>query len=76
MAEHEERRSTADTARIAGVVVVLLLLLLFALDNRDSVRVGFVFADHETPLIWVIVVTAALGVLLGRLWSWASRRSR
>lgn len=76
MADAEERRSNRDVVRIAGIAVLALLFLLFALDNRQSVRVGFVVTDREPPLIWVLLFTLALGVLIGRLWGWRSRRSR
>lgn len=76
MAEAEERRSNREVVRIVGIAALVLVFLLFALDNRHSVRVGFIVTDREPPLIWVLLATLAIGVVLGRLWSWRSRRSR
>lgn len=76
MADAEERRSNRDVVRLVGIAVLVLLFVLFALDNRHSVRVGYVITDREPALIWVLLLTFAVGVVLGRLWGWRSRRSR
>jgi uncharacterized integral membrane protein len=50
-----------------GAGLVALLLVAFILDNRQSVRVGFVFTERDAPLIWVLIVTALLGAVIGAL---------
>lgn len=69
---HPER-SNRDAARIIVAVVLLALLVAFVVDNTRKVKVGFVFADHTTRLIYVLVVTAAIGAILDRLWQRARR---
>ena len=43
------------------------------LDNTRKVRVGFVFTDKSVPLVVVLVLTAALGAVLDRLWIYSRR---
>lgn len=62
-----EERTWRDKARIAGLAVVVVVLVAFVLDNRRSVRVGFVVTDRDAPLIWVLILTALLGAALGAL---------
>jgi uncharacterized integral membrane protein len=50
--------------------VLFVVLLAFVFDNTRRVKVGFVFGDHEIRLIYVLIVTAIIGVLLDRLWLW------
>jgi uncharacterized integral membrane protein len=75
MAEQGERqRDTGAVIRLVAVVAVVAVLAAFVIDNTKSVKVGFVFTDKETPLIFVLVITALIGVLLDRLFIWARRR--
>ena len=53
-----------------------LLLVAFVIDNSQSVKVGFVFFSSTVPLIWVLLVTAVLGILADRLLVWRKRQSR
>jgi len=48
-------------------------VILFALFNRDRVEVDWVLFDRNSRLIYVILVSAALGALGDRL---VQRRSR
>jgi len=67
-----ERR---ETARVIGALVLLGLLIAFVVANTRSVKVGFVFFDHRTRIIYVLIVTALVGVVLDRLWQ-RHRRNR
>jgi uncharacterized integral membrane protein len=67
-------RSKREAARIILGVVLAALLIAFVVDNTGRVKVGFVFADRSTRLIYVLVVTAAIGVILDRLWMRARRK--
>jgi uncharacterized integral membrane protein len=69
-----DARGKRDAARIIAAVVLACLLIAFVVDNTRHVTVGFVFADHRTRLIYVLVVTAAVGALLDRLWLRARRK--
>lgn len=74
MAETEEGTSRREQARIIAALVVAAVLVAFVLDNTHSVTVGFVFDEREAPLIWVLLVTAVLGGIIGRLLAWMRRR--
>ena len=50
------------------------LAVLFAVLNFDEVKVHWIVATWQTPLILVILVSLALGAALG--WIVARRRSR
>jgi uncharacterized integral membrane protein len=43
-------------------------VIAFVLDNTREVKVGFVFSDHRTRMIYVLIVTFVLGVVVDRLW--------
>jgi uncharacterized integral membrane protein len=61
--------------------IILLGLLVaygiaFALENNKRINVHFVLATASVSLIWVILLSVALGLLLGVLLSQLSRRRR
>ncbi len=82
MADRDEERverpgrlhDTAVGVRGAIAGVLGLALVAFIIDNRDDVRVGWVFGDGSKPLWLVLVVTAAVGVLIGLLLAHRSHR--
>ena len=63
-----EKRDRRDTARLVGGLILLVLSIAFVVDNTRDVTIGFVFADHRTRLIYVLVATALIGAVLDRLW--------
>jgi uncharacterized integral membrane protein len=69
----EDRR---ELARIVGLVLAVGVLLALLLDNRQSVRIGYLIGDVRAPLIVVLVVTAVLGGLVARLLEWRTGRSK
>jgi uncharacterized integral membrane protein len=73
MADEPARRDNRQTTRLVAALVLLALLIAFVVDNTRKVTVGFVFTDHRTRLIYVLIVTALIGVLLDRLWIHARR---
>ncbi len=54
-------------SRLIGLGVVLVYLLLFAVLNTRTVRVSFVFTSTKVSLIWVILLSLAIGLVLGVL---------
>jgi uncharacterized integral membrane protein len=48
-----------------AAVAVAILLLAFGLSNRNDVGINWLVGTTDTPLIIVIVVSAALGAILG-----------
>jgi uncharacterized integral membrane protein len=71
-----EGSDARDAAQVIGIVVLIALMIAFVVDNTRKVKVGFVFVDHETRLIYVLVVTFVLGILVDRLWQHWRRRRR
>jgi uncharacterized integral membrane protein len=65
---HAPGRGRREQARVVAAVVLLALLIAFVIDNTGRVKVGFVFFDHGTRMIYVLIVTALVGVVIDRLW--------
>ena len=61
------KRDNREIARLAVFALGLVLLIAFIIGNSNDVKVNFVFFHHSTSLIWVILVSAVLGVLVDRL---------
>ncbi|MDQ1457621.1 MAG: hypothetical protein QOH28_3241 [Actinomycetota bacterium] len=68
MADHPAGRSNREVTRVGAGLLLLALLIVFVLKNTNEVKVSFVFFDHRTRMIYVLVVTALVGVVLDRLW--------
>ncbi len=68
-----ERR---DRTRLTLAVVVGALVAIFSLLNLNDVKVHWLFASGETPLILVIVLAFALGVVVDRLVLMRRRKRR
>jgi len=65
------------TSVAVGSAPLVALLIAFVVDNTRRVKVGFVFGDHQTRLIYVLLITFVLGILVDRLWQhWRKRRAR
>ena len=56
-------------SRLFGIAVVGLYALLFVVLNTRHVKVSFVFASTRVSLIWVVLLSLAVGVTLGVLLS-------
>lgn len=68
----EEGRQTFQPglwSRLVGIAVVGLYALLFVVLNTRRVEVSFVFVSTRVSLIWVILLSLAVGVALGVLLS-------
>ena len=78
MADPGERRlekgSTKDRARLTTALAVGALVTVFAVANLDEVDVNWIIGTWSTPLIVVIVLSAALGAGVG--YFAARRRAR
>jgi len=61
------KRDTREIVRLVVFGVGLVLLIAFVVGNSNSVNVNFVFFSHSSSLIWVILISALLGVLVDRL---------
>jgi len=60
-------RDNKEIIRLVVFGLALVLLVAFVVGNSNDVRVNFVFFHTSTSLIWVILVSAALGLLVDRL---------
>ena len=56
--------------------VILVALVVFVIQNLDEVEVEFLFLSVSFPLWLVAVIFLALGVVLGWIWRWMSRRRK
>ena len=82
------RRPKIDTDRInedwqpklyTRLIVLALLVayvIAFVLENRKAVNVHFVFATASVSLVWLILLSLALGLIGGILLAQLERRRR
>ena len=61
--EHQVRQ----IAMIGGLVLVASIALVFIVENSHQVHVSFVFFSADISLIWVIILSAAVGAVAGAL---------
>jgi uncharacterized integral membrane protein len=71
----ERSRDLTTMMRLILAGLLAVLLLAFAIDNRGSVRVGWVVGDGKAPMIVVLLMAAVLGAAIGWLVLHATRRS-
>lgn len=72
--EGRPQRTQAEKLRLAASFGLGALAVLFAALNLDDVRVNWIVATTDTPLIVVIVVCLVVGAGIG--WILARRRAR
>jgi uncharacterized integral membrane protein len=65
-------RSSANTTRLVVLGIAVILLVWFALANSGRVKVDFIIFERNARLIYVIIISALLGMVIGAL----IRRSR
>jgi len=82
------RRPSIDTGelqenwqpRLYARLIVLILLaayaIAFVLENRKSISVHFVFVTAAVSLVWLILLSLAVGFVVGILLSQLERRRR
>ena len=62
-----DERQVRQIAMIGGVILVASLALVFIVENSQRVSVSFVFFSADISLIWVIILSAAVGAVAGVL---------
>jgi uncharacterized integral membrane protein len=62
--------------RLIVALVVAALLVIFAVQNTRDVRVSFLFFHWDARVIYVIIVSALLGMLVAYLLGRRRRRVR
>jgi uncharacterized integral membrane protein len=66
---HRELQKTRQT-RVAKLLVALfiaIVLIVFIVENSDATRIDYVFFHRQTRLIWIMLVCAILGGVVGYL---------
>ncbi len=69
-------RSAGSTAKLVGVGLVGLFVVLFVALNTHDTKVDFIFGSTKVSVIWVILLSLALGFALGALLPQLRRRRR
>jgi uncharacterized integral membrane protein len=62
--------------RVGVVVLLAAYVIAFIIENRKSVSVHFVLATARVSLVWLILLSLALGFVAGILLSQLERRRR
>jgi uncharacterized integral membrane protein len=68
--------SRENRTRLIGALVIAAVILLFAFQNTNRVRVSFLFFHWDARVIYLIIVSALLGMLLAYLLGRRRRRVR
>ena len=62
-----EHGSSNRTIRIVIAALIVAVIIAVAIDNSESVEVGYVIGETEAP-VWVVLVAAGIaGVVIGWL---------
>ena len=70
----DQARDVRRGLRIVVAAVLIAAIVVVALDNKDDVRLGYVFGDAQAP-VWVALAAAGVvGVLIGSLLKHRSHR--
>ena len=72
----EPREDSGLYAKLILLVALVAYLIAFVLENRRQVSVHFVFASSRVSLIWLILLSLALGLFGGVLLRQLYRRRR
>jgi uncharacterized integral membrane protein len=70
------RSPTRENQMRIVALVIAALLVIFAIQNTKQVRVSFLFFHWDARVIYLIIVSALLGMLLAYLLGRRRRRAR
>jgi uncharacterized integral membrane protein len=73
---HRRPPTRENQMRLIGALVIAAVLIIFAVQNRNDVRVSFLFFHWDARVIYLIIVSALLGMLLAYLLGRRRRRVR
>lgn len=62
--------------RLIALVLLAAYAIGFVLENRKSVSMHFVFVTADVSLVWLILLSLAVGFVVGILLSQLERRRR
>jgi uncharacterized integral membrane protein len=59
---------------VGGLALIIAYVVAFVAENNKSVRVHFVFHTTQTSVIWLVLLSLAIGLVGGLLLSQLYRR--
>ena len=71
-----QEASLGGRIRLWGGIAAAAVLAIFLLQNLNETAVTFLFWEQEIPLIFALVISAALGAIASMLFSYLRRRSK
>ena len=63
-------------AKLIGLLAIAIYVIAFILENRKKVHLHFVLFTATVSLIWLILLSIAIGIVAGALLSQLHRRRR
>ena len=76
MAEEQAKRERPPWIQLTAIGLVALYAILFIVLNTHRAKVSFVFASARISVIWVILLSLAVGFVLGALGMRLNRRRK
>jgi uncharacterized integral membrane protein len=76
MADEQAKRERTPWVQLAAIGLVALYTILFIVLNTHRAKVSFVFASTKVSVIWVILLSLAVGFVLGVLGGRLYRRRK
>jgi uncharacterized integral membrane protein len=76
MADEQAKRDRPPWLQLAAIGLVALYALLFIILNTHRAKVSFVFGTTRISVIWVILLSLAVGFVLGVLGTRLNRRRK
>jgi uncharacterized integral membrane protein len=76
VAEEQAKRERPPWIQLTAIGLVALYAILFIVLNTHRAKVSFVFASTKISVIWVILLSLAVGFVLGVLGARLNRRRK
>ena len=76
MADEQAKRERTPWIQLTAIGLVALYTILFIVLNTHRAKVSFVFASTKISVIWVILLSLAVGFVLGVLGTRLNRRRK
>jgi uncharacterized integral membrane protein len=76
MSDEQAKRERTPWIQLTAIGLVGLYTILFIVLNTNRAKVSFVFASTKISVIWVILLSLAVGFVLGVLGTRLNRRRK
>jgi uncharacterized integral membrane protein len=76
MADEQAKRERTPWVQLAAIGLVALYAIFFIVLNTHRAKVSFVFGTTRISVIWVILLSLAVGFVLGVLGTRLNRRRK